>query len=367
MRPEEELGELRDRFERFVAETREQSPLYARFSRACADDVVALEVLAAAPDPRQRRPNLLFAAIHDLLLAGYDHRLARYYPSLGGDLPPDGGADEALQDLVRSARDELLSRVRTRATQTNEVARCGALWPALRQVAARFDGPLTLIELGSSAGLLLHLDRYRYDLGGATSGRSTSPVGIAPKLVAARPPAGHDPMITQRVGVDLSPLDPRDADDARWLQACVWPEHIQRLELLRGALQVARRHHDVEVVVGDIVEILPEVLADAAPDSVPVVMHSAAVAYVEAAGRAAVARVIEDVGERRDLAWLSLEGPFLEPFASLSEAAGPAPEDVAFCLGLTVFTEGRRDDSLLARAHPHGRWLEWLDRPSQEG
>ena len=360
MRPEE-LGELRDRFKRFVTETEGRSPLYARLSRVCAGDDASLELVASAPDPRQRRPNLLFAAVHDLLLAGHGHALAEYYPSLGGDLAPDRGADEAFQDLLRSAHAELMARITTRSTQTNEVGRCGALWPALRQVALRFDAPLTLVELGSSAGLLLHLDRYRYELGGTGSGDPDSSVRIAPKLVSGVPRSGRDPVIVRRVGVDLSPLDPADPEDARWLQACVWPEDVERLTLLRQALTVAERHRDVDAVKGDIVGALPDVMADVATDTVLVVMHSAALAYLDEAGRASVTRTIEAAGALRDLVRLSLEGPFMEPFFAMSRACPPPPERVAFTLGLTVFTDGAREDRLLGRAQPHGHWLEWLD------
>lgn len=55
MLADEALQGLRARFLRFVQETHGQSPLYERLSRAAADDVVALEILAAAPDARQRR------------------------------------------------------------------------------------------------------------------------------------------------------------------------------------------------------------------------------------------------------------------------------------------------------------------------
>jgi hypothetical protein len=49
----------------------------------------------------------------------------------------------------------------SRRTQTNEPGRCATLLPAL----AALDGPLALIEVGASAGLCLHVDRYSYDYG----------------------------------------------------------------------------------------------------------------------------------------------------------------------------------------------------------
>ncbi|WP_442940069.1 DUF2332 family protein [Nocardioides sp. B-3] len=48
-----------------------------------------------------------------------------------------------------------------RATQTNEVGRLATPVPVLAQVAAS-HGPLSLIEVGASAGLCLYPDRYDY-------------------------------------------------------------------------------------------------------------------------------------------------------------------------------------------------------------
>ena len=51
----------------------------------------------------------------------------------------------------------------SRATQTNEPARCAVLLPVL----ARLPQPLALLEVGASAGLCLLPDHYGYDYGAA--------------------------------------------------------------------------------------------------------------------------------------------------------------------------------------------------------
>jgi DNA-directed RNA polymerase specialized sigma24 family protein len=40
-----------------------------------------------------------------------------------------------------------------------------------------------------------------------------------------------------RRGVDASPLDVQDEQDRRWLEACVWPDQLHRLERLRAAVR----------------------------------------------------------------------------------------------------------------------------------
>jgi hypothetical protein len=276
MLPDEQLDALQQRFARFASETAGRSPLYERLSVDLARRAEGAALLAEAP-PAQRRPNLLYAAVHDLLLAGADDPLGAYYPSVAGTRSPDDDATPSFLAFVADRRDAVLARLRTRATQTNEVGRAAALLPGLAHVGTLMDRrPLALVDLGASAELLLHLDRYAYRL-------------------------------------------------------------------------------------GDVVERLGDVLAEVSDDTVPCVLHSAALAYLGAEARETVAATLAAVGCARDLVVLSLEGPFVAPFPVLSAAASePAPAEEHFLLGATVWRSGVRHDALLARAHPHGAWLQWL-------
>jgi hypothetical protein len=361
---DEQLDALQERFTRFASEAAGRSPLYERLSVDLALRPEGAALLAEAP-PAQRRPNLLYAAVHDLLLTGVGHPLAGYYPSVGGTRPPDADATPTFLRFVADHHDAVLARVRTRATQTNEVGRTAALLPGLVTVGGRLERPVTLVELGASAGLLLHLDRFAYRFGAQTGGDPDSSVVVAPELRGVVPPSGPIPRIAGRLGIDLTPLDPADASDAAWLRACVWPEDTGRLARLAAALDVARAHRDVRLLAGDVVERLGDVLAAVPEDTVPCVLHSAALAYLGAEARDAVAATLAAVGRERDLAVLSLEGPFVPPFRALSAAAAPpAPAEEHFLLGATVWWAGARHDVLLGRAHPHGAWLQWLGPPT---
>lgn len=330
--------ELGERFRRFARrEARGRSPLYEVVAEGVADEAEVLELLAAAP-PSQQRPNLLLAAVHDLVLRGTDHLLASYYPSAGGQRPPDRGAVDAFVAFCRESQAHLLELITTRNTQTNEVRRGAALAPGWRLVAHREDGaPLSLVEVGASAGLNLLHDRYAFDLGSDV--RGTPPTG--PLLVGAR------------VGIDIAPLHPVESDDARWLRACVWPEHLDRLALLDQALAVAAQDPP-SVVPGDLVDALPEVVAKC-PDPV-VVFHSATLAYLSGERIADFVATLADLSQHRRLWWLSLEGPFIPPFDTLV----PPSDTVVFALGLTHWDGDDRRDELLATADPHGTWVHWM-------
>jgi hypothetical protein len=361
--PQEELTSLRSRFARFAEEAQGRSPLYAHLSRAIAEDGSLASVLDAA-SRAQRRPNLLFAAVHDLILAGAAHRLAVYYPSVGGCRVPDEAALPAFRAFVEEFRDEVVERVRTRATQTNEPGRSAALRPALAQLAGRSSRPVALVELGGSAGLLLHLDRYRYRYGDRECGPDASPVLVAPGMRGATPTGRDLPHIVERINIDLNPLSPSAPDQARWLRACVWPEDVQRLSRLDAALAIAREHDDVEDVAGDIVVELAPTVRRIEPDKLVCVMHSAAVAYLDEPARSSLERDLAELGEERDIARIAFEGPFVEPFAAMERSLPvPARDEERFLLGLTTWIDSGRADTLLARVQPHGAWLDWLDTP----
>ncbi|HEY0956542.1 MAG TPA: DUF2332 family protein, partial [Roseateles sp.] len=151
---------LADLLRRFGREECTQEPLYAALCAEAAENDQAVALLAEAP-PEQRKANLLLAALHERVLAGAAPGLATYYASAGGTRAPDAGLTDALDACLGHEWATLVEHLRHRATQTNEVARGAALWPALGAVAAATGaGELALLDLGCSAGLNLGVDRY---------------------------------------------------------------------------------------------------------------------------------------------------------------------------------------------------------------
>ena len=56
------------------------------------------------------------------------------------------------------------------------------------EIARRHGPRIELLEIGSSAGLNLMIDRYRFDLGGTMVGPADSPVAIVPEWKGPPPP-----------------------------------------------------------------------------------------------------------------------------------------------------------------------------------
>ncbi len=109
--------------------------------------------------------------------------------------PPHPAPDaDALWDAVRAAiaaHDAALTQFLDTPPQTNEVSRTGVLLGGLLHVAGRWRMPLSLMEIGASAGLNLNLDRFAYDLGhgrhwGDADSTGSHQNGVARRRAAAR-------------------------------------------------------------------------------------------------------------------------------------------------------------------------------------
>jgi hypothetical protein len=334
------------------------SPLYERLATGVADDDFVLGLVASASSA-QRRPTLLFAAVHEMLLRGERHPLANHYPSVNAAVA-SGDPMPAFHDFCRTYRDQLVARMSTGATQTNDVRRSAALIIGLHQVAIELPKPVVLVELGASAGLLLLFDRYRIDVAGRLLGPPDSPVDV---LVRADKQTGQllpptMPRVADRFGVDLAPVDLDDPDQLRWLEAFVWPEADQDRDRLRAALALARARRP-PVVPGDAVSDLPEILAGISEECVPVVFHCTLFSYLDSGQRRRITDCLETVGARRDLGWLPLEAPgFLTaPQLGFAIPAHVAQQNSAFVLSARTWRAGTSTSKTLAQVDPYGRWV----------
>lgn len=324
------------RYRRFAdLEARGYSPLYDEWCTGISDDTELLAMLDTLP-PTRRQPVLFLGAVRFV------------------GVPLEGFA--TFRSFVLARWPEIRQVMRTRTTQTNEAGRCAVLLPSLAAISAAEGRPLALIEVGASAGACLYPDRYayRYSPGPALDPAGGSSVPALDCSTAGPVPFPQRlPDVVWRAGIDLNPLDARDGDDARWLEALVWPEHTFRLERLRAALGVVRSEPPL-LVRGDLTEeIVP--LVDRAPrDAVVVVFHSAVLAYVDAEGRNRFRETMLRFAAARDrpVHWLSHEGH--GTLAGVDGAMERAPEELD---GRFVLQHNGRT---VARTGPHGQSIEWL-------
>jgi hypothetical protein len=350
-------------FGEFARTAARRAPLYARMSEGIAQDLEVAGLLLAAP-PTQRQPVLLFACVHDLLLAAAANgdapeRLARHYPNLTPE-PDVGDPLPALRELCARRRDELDALLRTRRTQTNEIGRCALLLPAFELLTDEL-GPLAHLDVGTSAGLNLLLDRYHYEYepGGPVGGSST--VTLTCGTRGAVPVPSDLPPVAARRGIDPTPVDLLDDERARWLEACVWPDQTDRFDRLRAAIELAREAPP-DVRIGDALVDTGRHVDELAASGHPVITNTWVLSYLTAEQRTAYVAELDRLGATADLSWVYVESPFLTP-----ELPGPGTTSGAedrSALVAVRWRAGVRSVEHLADCHPHGYWMHWAaDRP----
>ena len=299
------------------------SPSYERLARRVAADPALLGRIELLPPPK-RQPNLLFSAVR----------------FIGG---PVADADEfaAFVDERWATVADVLD---THATQTNEAARTGAVLPLL----AAIDGPIALIEVGTSAGLCLYPDRYAIHYDGR-SALCDSSVHIDVATAGELPLPTRLPEIVERIGIDRNPLDVTNAADLAWLDACIWPEHDDRRQRLHAAAALVAAAPP-RLVRGDVLDVA-DVLAAVPAGVTPVVIHSAVLPYLRIEHRA---QFVELVTADPRVVWIANEMPGAID-GVVTELGPPAFASIA------AYFVVARDGRAVAVSDPHGRWVRWPD------
>ncbi|MFK3836418.1 DUF2332 family protein [Microbacterium sp. NPDC087868] len=317
---------VRERYARFAEkEAPGRSALYAEWAAGVAGDGPVQDVLARIPENR-RQPPLVFAVTR-LLGAALEG-----YP--------------VWRDFVLRNADAVVAECSARSLQTNEPLRLAALLPVLSEI----DGPIALLEIGASAGLCLYPDRYSYRFTGSDGEVRVAldPLeGVSPVVLASRVdgelPELRLPEIVWRAGIDLAPLDARDADDRRWLQGLVWPGETGREQRIAAALDIAASDPPT-LVAGDALERIDALVARAPVGATLVITTPGVLVHIPRAARSALVARIRELPAR----WVTIDPP------GLLDVWEP-PIDVEEWPGFAVALDGR----VRAAADPLGAWWEW--------
>jgi hypothetical protein len=281
-------------------------------------------------------------AVHRAVLQGQAPELAEFYPSVGGqvDLARVWSVfSETLERIGENLDDDIALPV-----QTNEVARTAALLGGFLVVAQRTGLPLRALEVGASAGLNLHFDRYFYETEARAWGDSSAPVRLLGIIQGNSFPWSAGAEVAERRGCDASPLDPASDRDRLLLRSFVWPDQIERFALLSAALDFVQANR-VEVERADAGEWVAQKLAGPAEGRATVVFHSLVMMYLSDESRESMVETIEEAGQRATpsapLAWLRME-------------LGGDEADVL----LTFWPGG--EERLIAKAGYQGQSVSWL-------
>jgi hypothetical protein len=281
-------------------------------------------------------------AVHRLVLWGQAPRLAAYYPSAGGSARGDAWDEFHATVLEHShlLRDEVRQSV-----QTNEVGRCAALIGGFLEVARMFSLPLRVLEIGSSAGLNLRWNDYRYEARGRSWGDPRSSVRLCSYNSDVALPFDVEAEVVHRIGCDRNPLDASSSEDALRLLGFVWPDQVNRIRMLRSAIENASRSPVViDRAPGS--DWLADRLQEREPGVATVVFHSVVEPYMEAQEIDAMMRLLVNEGSGRDAH---------EPLAHLRMEEG---DETGAEVTLQVWPGDSRH--VIARSSYHGENVRWM-------
>ena len=303
------------------------SPLYERVAVALSESGEALRAIEAAP-ARKRHPAVILAALHDLALAGRAPALAAAYAAADGD----AAAGAAIDTLLRMT-DSVVAIAARRQTRASETGRCAVLYPAIAEAARRAGAnAVGLIDVGCGAGLNLNVDRVGITYSnGQSLGDPSSPVQMSSSIAGDRPPPGRAmPEVVARIGVDLDPVNVTDADDARWLRACLWPDQPERAARLEAEMALAATAPPL-LLQGDAAEVLPDAFARVPADALPVVTTTWALSHFPLDSRLRFLHRLDEAAAGRAVAWVSVGGSeSRRPYRRLVTAAPPATASSAW-------------------------------------
>jgi hypothetical protein len=293
------------------------SPIYSRLASEAAEDPALLDLVARIDNVPPM--NLLFGAV----------QLLRGEPL--ADLPY-----AEFRAFVLANEQEIVEIGCTRRTQTNEVRRAAVILPFVAEAAARLGGgPVHAVEIGASAGLVTCLDEYAYDYGAGAIGESA--LTLACENRGGFPLPDAVPTFASRTAVDLAPVDPGDPDAVAWLEALIWPEHTERRERFRAAMEI-RRRTDVTMIAGDALRELPVVI-EALPPGPVVVWHTIALYQMDAEWHSRLDGVMRRIAGSRPVERISFE---------------PAPGSTLPVIRTAL---AMSDAPVVGVGHPHGEWL----------
>ncbi|WP_424939071.1 DUF2332 domain-containing protein [Aliiroseovarius sp. S253] len=283
----------------------------------------------------QSLPLRFLAGLHALVLTGDCAELKAIYPP--NPAPSDDRIEAALH-VALSDHATTLDRWLDLPPQTNEVRRAAIMVAAGHWLAARYNLPMHVLELGASAGLNLMWDQFALQAGETRLGPTDAQVLLSPDWRGDLP-TGTLPTVQSRRGVDLMPMDITDPDDLLRMSSYLWADQPERLARSRAAASIFSANVDQ----GDAADWLDAQLEAVAPDHLTMIYHTIAWQYFPAETQNRCLAAIETASQLGPIAHLSME-------ADDRKGEGAA-------ITLTLWPEGKK--LTLGRVDFHGRWVDW--------
>lgn len=154
------------------------------------------------------------------------------------------------------------------------------------------------------------------------------------------PELSHEvPPVAYRVGLDLHVNDVGDSDDRLWLQALIWPEHVERRELFLQAAK-ALKGNDIWFIEGDGVALLPEIASEMQDDTALCVFHTHVANQIPKELKQKLLDHVSAIGKERNIFHI---------YNNIWDGR----------LHLDSVLDGVENSQIIGDTDGHGRWFRW--------
>ncbi|WP_413364383.1 DUF2332 domain-containing protein [Lysinibacillus sp. 3P01SB] len=282
-------------------QAQESSRLYEYLCGEIINDEELMTIIRDIP-LSQPKPNLFFAAIH-YLVKKYEEPLGAYFASLTDYPLPAEQSFQPFRQFALKHQDELRELFRTKLVQTNEVSRAAYLYPIIADIHQSCGKPLALLEIGTSAGLLLGLDHYHYEYqNGPSICLTADTLTIFSENRGEPLPSSvfRHPIVQTRIGVDLHIVDLKETDHLEWMLALIWPEHKERRRQFLKAKEV-NDSIQKDFYEGDAITLLPHIIQTVPMDCQVVVFHTHVANQFPAELKEQLIKILQEISYDRSL------------------------------------------------------------------
>lgn len=224
-----------------------KSHLYARLCKSIIRDRDILSLLDSAPNPKLAF-YLLFGSVNYLLISGTMHPLVSIYNKYKNKQLDQTNPFPLFRDFCLDYHNELEYLISTKLVQTNEIGRSSYILLALNSLNNIISGKsITFVDVGTSCGLNLIYKSYLHEFGYYNNiGKWTClhRIGDIDSHIKMQceikgnifPTINSEINIVQSLGIDIAPPNLNLSEDRNWLKALIWPDHPERLNRIRLAI-----------------------------------------------------------------------------------------------------------------------------------
>ncbi len=347
------INSIGDWFRFFANECQASSNIYFQLSSKIADNEKLCK-LAAHARKGQPMPNLLFAAVHYLLLQNSTHQLAQYYPSIYKNGSPKAVPFSVFQNFCEQHETEIKHLLATKSVQTNAPNRCAYLMPIFVHIAKQHpDKELVLLDIGASAGLNLQWNSYHYEYSnGQKFGDAASGVKIKTKIRnnSADFNCQSFPKKVTSIGIDKNPVNLYQEETSLWLKALIWPDETERFKRLSAAIELTKKQ-DPEIIKAATIDEYDYVVNMVPKNAILCIYHTHALYQFTSEEKAAFWQWIDKLGQQRnELYYLAVEG--IKEMRNRYET-----DDIV--IELNSYRNRNKKQQLLALTDGHAKWVDW--------